>query len=566
MSNNLANRILIAFMKRRGIRHVVLSSGTRNIPFCNAVETDDYFTCYSVIDERNAPFFAMGISQQLNEPVALACTSGTAASNYLTGITEAYYAHIPLVAITFDRNMNVLNQLETQKIDQPAIFKPVTKKTVCLPIIKDEDDLWYFERLINEAFIAMEQHGKGPVHINIPTVGDTNLFYTDAVNTHTDDKIKFIDYVGPLDFAGFKHKAEKIMNARKVLIVIGQGVPSATEELEKFCKNGSIPVLCDNLANFNSDEVIFSEAVIKALNNKTFKKILPDIVITFGTNFQERIKDLFKANKMQAEHWAIEPEGTIKDVFKSETVLFECEPEYFFHQMNQLLDADRIPLERKKYFDTWKKLEDASMLPQMQFTNFYTIGELAKLIPAGSTVHYSILNATRLGQFFKLDDSVKCFSNVNAFGIDGCLPTFIGQAYATDQLAFLIIGDLSFFYGMNAISIKHRKNNIRILLINNGGGAEFHIQPDSNAIPTIDLHIGAAHNCTAKGWVESMDYEYLSATDKESLAASLETFVSTDHKKPVLLEVFTNMRTDGEFTLHVYRELEKSVAPILEEI
>lgn len=569
MTNNLANRILIAFMKRRGIKHIVLSSGTRNIPFCNAVETDDYFKCYSVIDERNAPFFAMGISQQLDEPVALACTSGTAASNYLTGITEAYYGHIPLVAITFDRNMNVLNQLETQKINQPAIFQPVTKKSVCLPILKDEDDLWYFERLINEAFIAMEQHGKGPIHLNVPMVGDTNLFYNDAVNTHTDDKIKFIDYIHATDRKSFALKAQRLSNASRIMLVLGQTVHYSDEllaNIKSFCKKFGVPVICDNLANFRSDEMIFSEAVIKALNGKTFQKLLPEIVITMGANFQERIKDLFKANKMQAEHWAIEPEGTVKDVFKSQTALFECDAFQFFTTMNELLEDTKSADEAHNYLKAWKKVQAAAVLPEMQFTNFYAIGELAKHIPAHSIVHYSILNATRLGQFFELDQTVRCYSNVNSFGIDGCLPTFMGQAYATDQLAFLIIGDLSFFYGMNAASIKHRKKNIRIMIVNNGGGAEFHIQPDSNAIPTIDLHIGAAHDRSAKGWVESMGYEYLTANSKETLALALEKFVSADNDNAVVLEVFTNMRTDGEFTLSVYRELEKTISPVLEEI
>ena len=108
----------------------------------------------------------------------------------------------------------------------------------------------------------------------------------------------------------------------------------------------------------------------------------------------------------------------------------------------------------------WKTLEKALVLPDMPFTNFYIVKEFSKLIPRGSLVHTAILNSTRLMQFFKLDASITSFSNVNAFGIDGCLPTFMGQASATDQLSCLVIGDLSFFYGMNAIAIKHRKNNI----------------------------------------------------------------------------------------------------------
>ena len=155
--------------------------------------------------------------------------------------------------------------------------------------------------------------------------------------------------------------------------------------------------------------------------------------------------------------------------------------------------------------------------------------------------------------------------DVNAFGIDGCLPTFMGQAAVTDKPAFLVIGDLSFFYGMNAAAIKHRKNNIRILVLNNGGGAEFHIMPESDAIPTIDLHIGAAHSRSVKGWVESMDYRYLSASDEVSLQEALAEFVAPDQAQPVVLEVFTDMKTDGKFLLSVYRDLERSTAPVVEE-
>ena len=180
-TTNMSNFLLISLLKQYGIKKLVLSSGTRNIPFVTAVETDDYFECFSVIDERNAAFFGLGLCQQLDEPVAIACTSGTAVSNYLTGVTEAYYSHAPLLVITCDRSPYTLHQLETQKIDQPAVFTGVVKKSVSLPVIKDADDIWYCQRLLNEAFISLKQHQSGPVHINIPLVGDTNALWNESV-------------------------------------------------------------------------------------------------------------------------------------------------------------------------------------------------------------------------------------------------------------------------------------------------------------------------------------------------------------------------------------------------
>lgn len=241
--------------------------------------------------------------------------------------------------------------------------------------------------------------------------------------------------------------------------------------------------------------------------------------------------------------------------------MFDCTPYDFFRAINQYASSDA----KVDYLDKWRQLENAIVMPEMPFSSFYVVQEFSRMIPKGSILHTAILNSTRLMQFYRLDSSITCFSNVNAFGIDGCLPTFMGHAAVTDKLAFLVIGDLSFFYGMNAAAIRHRGKNIRILVLNNGGGAEFHIMPDSNAIPTIDLHIGCAHDRSVRGWVESMGYHYMAACDKTELAGVLPAFVSTEHNAPVVLETFTQMKQDGELTLTVYRELEKCIRPLFEE-
>ena len=561
MPKYVTNSILMDLLSKYGVKKLVLSSGARNIPFVTTVETDPRFHCYSVVDERNAAFFALGISQQLNEPVAIACTSGTAASNYLSGVTEAFYSHAPLVVLTFDRSPYLLNQIETQKIDQPAIFQSVVKKSVNLPLIKDEDDIWYCQRLINEALIALRQHQDGPVHINIPLVGDQNKLVEESINRDTIENVNVIDYICQAP-AHFREYAAR-MRGKRVLIVMGQTIPLDPETraaIQGFCKRCHTPLLADNLSNFRCDEMILAEGVGKALNSKTITKYVPDIVISFGANFQERIKDLLRAHRTRISHWSIEPEGIVRDVFKCQRALFEYSPRAFFQQMLEYAEGEY----GDEYLNEWKKLESAVVVPELPFSSFYIARELSKHIPNNSILHTAILNSTRLMQFFKLDGSITCFSNVNAFGIDGALPTFMGQAAATDRLAFLLIGDLSFFYGMNAAAIKHRKNNIRILVLNNGGGAEFHIMPDSNAIPTIDWHIGCAHDRSVKGWVESMGYRYLKAETKEELAEALPVFASMEQDAPIVLETFTAMKEDGELTLSVYRHLEKCIKPIVQ--
>lgn len=307
--NYISNKILVSLLRQNGVRKLVLSSGMRNIPFVSEVETDDAFECYSIVDERNAAFFALGLSQQSgNEPVAIACTSGTAASNYLTGVTEAFYSHAPIVVITFDRTPYVLNQLETQKIDQPAIFTAVTKKSVTLPIIKDEEDVWYCQRLVNEAFIAMNQHVYGPVHINVPLGGDTNQLNT-LYNSTVVQNVNCIKYYSSSNYDVWKKSYEKFCNSKKKLLVMGQHLPMDIETktiIKEFTSKFKVPLLGDNLCNFRCDEMIMAEGLIKGLNSKTIEPLLPEIVITFGLNFQERIKDLLKAHQGEFEHWGID--------------------------------------------------------------------------------------------------------------------------------------------------------------------------------------------------------------------------------------------------------------------
>lgn len=557
--NNLSVSIIVAFLKHYGVRKLVLSPGTRNIPLVSTVEADPFFECHSVVDERNAAFFALGLSQQSGEIVGIACTSGTAVSNYLSGMTEAFWSRTPIVAITCDRSPYVVGQLETQKIDQIAALGSVVRKSCALPVLKDMDDVWYFERLLNEAFISMHRGGGGPVHVNLPLVGDTNEMWDEQSRSKVEGEIKYIDYVATDDASAWEAKKGELAAARKILVVMGQSFPDDNRldaAVSRFCAIYQCPLLADNLSNHRSAQFVHAEALMKGLNPEMFGDLLPDIVVTVGMNFQERIKDLFKAHKGKVRHWSVDPDGEVRDCFKSQTAVFHCDDATFFARM---ADNEGEKASDIRYFEKWRRLEAATSLPEMPYGNFMVVREFCKAIPEQALLHVSILNATRLVQFFDLPRNVRVFGNVSSFGIDGCLPTFMGQAFATDLPAFIVIGDISFFYAMNALSIKHRKSNVHILLINNGGAAEFHIPPTSNALPTIDQHIGVAHSRTAQAWAESQGYEYISANDEKGLRKLMPTFVSTGNDRPVMFEVFTDMKKDGEFCLETYRELERRI-------
>lgn len=563
---NLACTLLIKYLKKYGIQHIVISSGTRGIPLIRAIENDEWFQCYSVVDERNAAFFALGISQQINKPVGLVCTSGTAVSNYLSGMTEAFFSHTPLVAITADRSMQSLHQLETQKVDQPAILNSVVLKSVTLPVIKDKEDFWYAKHLLDEAFVTIEKNENGPIHINAPFEGTTDeiTFHGD---TETCEDIIPVEYYSEIMESKWINAVEELRRFKRILVVIGQNInigETTKSAIALFCKKLRIPIIGDNLSNFRCENMIFSQSTVKALNKESFEIMLPELVISIGNNFQERIKDLLKAHRGDFRHWLIDEGGIIRDWSRSLSAIFDCSKDYFFSYFNSNSDYSTDG----KYLADWRAVAKAAVLPkEMPWSNFYLARRFAEFIPNNSILHLAILNATRLMQFFELPEGIKVSCNASSFGIDGCLPTLLGQSVvAPDKLAFILIGDLSFLYGMNALSIRGVSKNVRILISNNHGGAEFHIFPHVQKDDKIDLHIGASHDFNAKGWSESTGFDYMSANDKESLEMTMPDFISSEGNRPKVLEVFTPLHSDGGYCLEVYRYLEKAIAPTIESI
>ena len=163
-------------MTAHGIRKIVLCPGSRDIPLVRTFAAmPDSFTCYAVTDERSAGFFALGLALHDNRPAAVCCTSGSALLNLHPAVAEAYYRQVPLVVISADRPAAWIGQMDGQTLPQPGVFGPLVKKSVSLPEVQTEEDEWHCNRLINEALLEAEHHGRGPVHINVPSHSSTAL-------------------------------------------------------------------------------------------------------------------------------------------------------------------------------------------------------------------------------------------------------------------------------------------------------------------------------------------------------------------------------------------------------
>lgn len=160
-------QVVLALLKKYGIRKIVVSPGTTNVPIARSVEQDDYFEVYSMVDERGAAYFAGGLAFASGEPVVISCTGATASRNYMPGLTEAYYRNLPVIALTSGHHTVDFGDLYPQVIDRTASQNDIKRFSAILPFVKDNEDFKKCVFLVNKALHKATTKGCGPVHIDL---------------------------------------------------------------------------------------------------------------------------------------------------------------------------------------------------------------------------------------------------------------------------------------------------------------------------------------------------------------------------------------------------------------
>jgi len=283
------------------------------------------------------------------------------------------------------------------------------------------------------------------------------------------------------------------------------------------------------------------------LTKEMFLEYAPDLVISVGGNYVSLIKGLLKGCSVDFDHWTVNEDGSVVDQFRRLTAIFECSPEEFFNYFND--HQQGVPADQN-YRALWMHRIGALPGPQFPFSSNYAIQKFLGMIPNGSVLHYGNGVAVHVAQYFPSDPSILTYCHSGTTTIDGSLSTFIGQAAATDRLSFALIGDLSFFYDMNAIWNRYVGSNVRILIYNNEGGGTFHWN-NARDIDTLPLHTSAEHFVNAQGWVESRGFRYFSAKTQEEFEDLLPEFVASESDQPICFEVFAKKEIDGK-SLHQY--------------
>lgn len=520
-------RIVVSLLKQYNIKYMVLNPGGTNIPLVHAVQSDPFFTCYSVPDERSAMYFAIGLYLQTGEVVATSCTSAQATRNYVPGLTEAYYKHAPILAITTSKLERFQYQDYMQAPDQCSLPKDAVKHTFDLPPVTDENTRFQCYHNAKEAILELTHHSPGPVQLNIRIV-DLLQGQFESVD---------LPQIRPLKrYMAWDDWNDIALQGKTILIVIGEHRPFTKRQqasIDAFCRCNDVAVYTNHLSNFSNDYSLQANLLVYSGG---IAALQPDVLITIGGQTGDYPVYGALNSLKNTEHWRVSEDGCFVDTYNCLTKIFECPDYYFFERLTSEGKTEH------NYFQCWKTLNDTMVFDvELPFSNLFVAQQLYQHIPKNSIMNFAILNSLRCWSFFPLDSSISCFANVAAFGIDGCNSMLFGESMNTEKLCFIVTGDLAFFYDMNALGIRHLKNNVRVLLINNGGGAEFKVMTRHwEECVNVESYISACgHNGNARGWAENCGFTYLTASSKQELFNVKEDFLSTS-EKPVLLEVFTN--------------------------
>lgn len=519
---------VIEALKFHHINRVVISPGGTNIALVKKLQEDSFFKCYSVVDERSAMYFAIGLYLQTGEIIATSCTSAQATRNYIPGLTEAYYKKAPILAITMSKHPRFTYQGYMQAPDQTSLPKDSIKKSFCLPFVDSDSDKLFSMRVINEAIAELKNGSYGPVQLNIP--------WQDFQLDYSISKAKNIGIASYFNITG------KEFESKRILIVIGESRPYDEEtikNIEKFAKNTNTVVYTNHLSNFNSSIAVSGNFLLTCINHEEFvKELMPDMLITIGgqTGDYPLYNQLSKICYDKIEHWHISSNNEMLDTYDHLSLIVKGTASEFFSHVCKCTNCYS-----NEYRSKWSAyIRNMNNSIQIPFSNAYCASKLSSMLPKMSIVNFAILNSLRVWNWFTLDRSITCYSTVAAFGIDGGTSMLLGESVESESLSFLITGDLAFFYDLNALGIRHIRNNVRILLVNNNGGVEFKYKALSSTYEERNKYIAAAgHFRNAKGWSETCGFTYLPVRSKQEFDNVCERFVS-ESETPLIIEAFVS--------------------------
>lgn len=564
---------------------VVISPGSRNVPLAIGFASNKKFKCYSIVDERSAAFFALGLSQKSKKPTILICTSGSALLNYYPAVAEAYYSEIPLIILSADRPEYKINIGDGQTINQSNVFEKnilysnslkqdcshATEEIIksnLQKIVNDKADYSKIEKLqksiqknneeIIEIAFNLSINKMQPVHLNVP-MEEPLYEFNDSPSISVKVKKKTEKKLSSTDLDNFYkaiNKASKIM----ILIGVSDGNILSKKSIQKINSCSSIIVMKEHTSNvFNESFISNIDRLIGPIelhsnSDFLFDELSPEIVISLGGMIVSKKIKSFLRNYKPQKHFHI-GNNISKDSFYSGVEHINTTANKFFENID-LNKSD------SKYFEKWNQLDYSKLdlhnryMKVINFSDLKVFEILTNWIPKKYNIQVANSTPIRYFQLFDLKNKNMMFANRGTSGIDGSTSTAIGSSVQNDSPVLLVTGDLSFFYDVNALWNNHIPKNFRIIIINNSGGGIFKILPGFKENNLFSEFIETQHNLSARLIAKMFNFNYTRVSTKFGLNLYLRTFFKNS-KKPKILEIKTSSVKSTKILKEYFRYLSK---------
>lgn len=542
---------IIEILSLKKIRNIVISPGSRNAPLTIGFVNNPFFKCYSIADERCAGFFALGIAQQIQEPVVLVCTSGSALLNYYPAFSEAFYSQIPLIVLSADRPLDKIDIGDGQTIRQQNVFSNHSLFNANLnENPSDENDI-----LINEA-INKSITLKGPTHINAPF--EEPLYQTTDLLCVTPKMYDIIEINPKINTDNFTEFASIWNSSKRKLFLIGVNQMNVLSNaiIEKIASDPSIVVLTETTSNLHHQNFINTiDTLITPFSEEDFQNFQPDLLITFGGMLVSKRIKAFLRNYKPKHHWHIDPLRAY-DTFSCLTHHFKTSANNFF--------INFLPLTKFISSDYYSKTavinqnrikKSTAYLSKIRFSDLTVFNSIIPKLSKNSQLQISNSSAIRYAQLIEIDPSIEVFSNRGTSGIDGSTSTAIGAATSSNKQTTFITGDIGFLYDSNALWNNYIPNNFKIILINNGGGGIFRILPGHDETPVFNTFFETSHCLTAEHLAKMYGLNYSMASTEIELNYTLSELFDNNNR-PSLLEIFTPSHCNDSILLNYFKFLQ----------
>lgn len=533
MSGHSFLPILQSIISEYGMDRAVLSPGSRNAPLIRMLLALEGMQAHNLADERVAGFSALGMAMQLQKPVLVCCTSGTAVLNLYPAVCEAYYSRIPLIVLTADRPPEMIDQWDGQCIRQKDIFAQHIGKSLHLDAHTDAD----IGRQSIYELMQFAIQRKLPVHINIAL--EEPLYESWAYSSHAHGAEKLSLETLQAFTNTLVHSIPGIIEGsfRKILVVYGA-------DAEKMDLPQEVVVLSDFISGRKPEQNIHHwDALLSVYSNPALK---PDLLITSGSyTISKGLKQFLRQYKPDL-HIHIDHGQGYGNMFQTQAIVLS--PEAF-----QTLILEKVQLAPDSdYAERWKSLSASmalrmkSLLAHSGWNEFAAVDRLLSMIPHEAALHVS--NSMPVRYVSLLDARPKnsvIRANRGTSGIDGCTSTAVGYAMCSKDPVYLITGDIAFFYDVNALWNPELPSNLRIIVLNNFGGTIFRMLEGPSRFPEAMKYQETPHNRTASGMAREFGLTYFCARSFEDLESLFNPFVSSEG--PALLEIQTNKTENTAF-------------------